>query len=891
MVSTLAGQGFLPFSPDGTRSDKMHLILPQAMVTDAAGNIYISERYYYRVIKITPGGIVTTVAGTGTSGYNGDSIPASQAQLNDPYGLAFDSGGNLFFGDGARVRKISGADGTITTFAGNGRVGTAGNEGPAVSAPLGTVTGLTFDAQGNLYIADASNHVIRRVDRQGIIHAVAGAGRAGFSDGPAASALFNSPRGIALDTQGNLYVADFINNRIRKITPNGTVSTLAGNGTPGFLGENVLAGQAELGQPDSLVVHNGNLYVGDEVDSRVRMVALSTNIITTVIGGGASTNFSGARPTQVFFGGPSGIAFSPSGDMYAASQLYRLVVKLPNAANSTLSVIAGTASLIPGDGGPATSAYLLSPFGVASDAAGNIYVADDVDHRLRKIATDGTIRTFAGTSVFGFTGDGGQATAAELAQPRAMTFDRGGNLLFSTTAGLRIRKIDQVGVITTIAGSDKLGYGGDKGPAVGALFFGVMGLATDQHGNIYVADANNNRIRIITPNNTVDTFAGTGDANFGGDNGLAVKAQLSSPRGVAVDSQGNIYVADTNNARIRKITPDGSLITTVAGGGDSNDNGIPATAAILSGPHALAFDQAGNLYINETNRVRMLTPKGIILPVADTNSSGGFSGDGGSAATAQFDQLRGIAVGLNGTLYVSDVNNARVRALQPVQLLSQDVVSGASLTPGAIAPGEVINIDGSNVATSDDNGQLDPTQLQVIFDGYQAPVVSVQGTQIAAVVPFEEDGNTSAQLQIIYKGNPSNNVTLNVAPVAPAIFTVSGSTGQAQVMNADGSPNSADNPATVGDVVTIIATGGGQTNPPGIDGQVAVDSSSMPVQQVSVQIDGQDAPVSSAGGIPGMVAGYLGVSVTVPAVSGPTLPLLLTIGGVNSQAQVTIAVQ
>jgi uncharacterized protein (TIGR03437 family) len=159
------------------------------------------------------------------------------------------------------------------------------------------------------------------------------------------------------------------------------------------------------------------------------------------------------------------------------------------------------------------------------------------------------------------------------------------------------------------------------------------------------------------------------------------------------------------------------------------------------------------------------------------------------------------------------------------------------------------------------------------------------------VVPFEEDGNTSAQLQIIYKGNPSNNVTLNVAPVAPAIFTVSGSTGQAQVMNADGSPNSADNPATVGDVVTIIATGGGQTNPPGIDGQVAVDSSSMPVQQVSVQIDGQDAPVSSAGGIPGMVAGYLGVSVTVPAVSGPTLPLLLTIGGVNSQAQVTIAVQ
>jgi uncharacterized protein (TIGR03437 family) len=835
MVSTLAGQGFLPFSPDGTRSDKIHLILPQAMVTDAAGNIYISERYYYRVIKITPGGIVTTVAGTGTSGYNGDSIPASQAQLNDPYGLAFDSGGNLFFGDGARVRKISGADGTITTFAGNGRVGTAGNEGPAVSAPLGTVTGLTFDAQGNLYIADASNHVIRRVDRQGIIHAVAGAGRAGFSDGPAASALFNSPRGIALDTQGNLYVADFINNRIRKITPNGTVSTLAGNGTPGFLGENVLAGQAELGQPDSLVVHNGNLYVGDEVDSRVRMVALSTNIITTVIGGGASTNFSGARPTQVFFGGPSGIAFSPSGDMYAASQLYRLVVKLPNAPNSTLSVIAGTASLIPGDGGPATSAYLLSPFGVASDAAGNIYVADDVDHRLRKIATDGTIRTFAGTSVFGFTGDGGQATAAELAQPRAMTFDRGGNLLFSTTAGLRIRKIDQVGVITTIAGSDKLGYGGDKGPAVGALFFGVMGLATDQHGNIYVADA--------------------------------------------------------NNARIRKITPDGSLITTVAGGGDSNDNGIPATAAILSGPHALAFDQAGNLYINETNRVRMLTPKGIILPVADTNSSGGFSGDGGSAATAQFDQLRGIAVGLNGTLYVSDVNNARVRALQPVQLLSQDVVSGASLTPGAIAPGEVINIDGSNVATSDDNGQLDPTQLQVIFDGYQAPVVSVQGTQIAAVVPFEEDGNTSAQLQIIYKGNPSNNVTLNVAPVAPAIFTVSGSTGQAQVMNADGSPNSADNPATVGDVVTIIATGGGQTNPPGIDGQVAVDSSSMPVQQVSVQIDGQDAPVSSAGGIPGMVAGYLGVSVTVPAVSGPTLPLLLTIGGVNSQAQVTIAVQ
>ena len=895
LVNTLAGNGMLPFPPDGTPAGQVHLVMPQGVAVDTAGNVYVSERYYHRVIKITPGGTVTTVAGTGVVGYNGDRIPANRAQLNQPWALAFDGAGNLYISDvvDLRVRRVSAADGTITTFAGTGRAGNTGNEGPAASAPVGGIAGMVFDPQGNLFISDYSNNVIRRIDAQGIIHAHAGSGQPGFLDGPAATAKFNNPHGVAVDAQGNLYVADYFNQRIRKITPAGTVSTFAGDGKPGLSPEGSQVSAAEFAFPEALAVHNNTLYISDVSNSRVRAAALSNNTITTAVGGGTGSTLDGGQPTQVFLGVPGGIAFNAAGDMYVAGVLNRVLIKLPNVPAPLLSQIAGPGGSTPGDGGPGTSAYLLSPYGVTADADGNVYVSDQVEQRVRRIAPDGTISAFAGTGVYGFTGDGQQAKTAALAQPRGLGLDNHGNLYVTTTAGSRIRKIAPEGIINTVAGGATLGYGGDKGPAISATFDFPAGLTVDQYGNIYIADTNNNAIRIITPDNKVDTFAGTTDQTYGGDGGPARKAQLNLPRGMATDPQGDLYIADTSNFRVRKVTADGSTITTVAGGGTTNADGIQATAASIGTPLAVAFDPAsGNLYFTEgTSRVRVVMPDGTIQTVANTTNANGFSGDGGPATAALFDGVQGIAAGAGGSLFVVDGNNERIRVLQPVQLFAQDVVNAASLLPGAIAPGEVVTTNCAGMLLADDNGQIDTSQLQITFDGNASPVVSAQGSQVTAIVPFAEDGNANAQLQISYRGQTSNTVTLNVAHTAPGVFTVSGSTGQAQVINADGTRNSPSYPATQGSTVTIVVTGGGQTSPPGVDGQVAADSSALLVAQATVQIGGHDAPVSGTGGIAGMLAGYTGVSVTVPAVSGAALPVVVNIGGVSSQAKVTMAVQ
>jgi sugar lactone lactonase YvrE len=342
------------------------------------------------------------------------------------------------------------------------------------------------------------------------------------------------------------------------------------------------------------------------------------------------------------------------------------------SGDDTITTIAGTGVRgYSGDGGPATAARLnLAPYGggVAVDGAGNVYFADASNHRVRKVSAAGTITTVAGTGVRGFSGDGGPATRAQLFTPDDVALDREGNLYIADVVNDRVRRVGRDGTITTVAGSGRNGFGGDGGPATAARLTLPDGVAVDGQGNLYISDTGNHRVRKVSRAGTITTIAGNGTRAYGGDGGPATQAQLFSPEGLAVDGRGNVYIVDSRNFRIRKVSPQGT-ITTFAGTGVSgfSGDGGPATRARLAlfPPDftGLAIDGRGNVYIADgrNGRVRVVTPAGTISTVAGTGSQGRFGGDGGPASKAQLAWPLGVAVDTRGNLYIADTFNHRVR--------------------------------------------------------------------------------------------------------------------------------------------------------------------------------------------------------------------------------------
>jgi gliding motility-associated-like protein len=329
-----------------------------------------------------------------------------------------------------------------------------------------------------------------------------------------------------------------------------------------------------------------------------------------------------------------------------------------------ISTFAGTGVAgYTGDGGQATLAELDGPNGIAVDASGNIYVANQFECSIRKITPAGIIGTFAGTGVSGFSGDGGQASLAQLNGPIGITFDALGNLYVADAGNERVRKITSGGIISTIAGTGTATFSGDGGPATSAGLNIPNGVAVDASGNVYITDDNNNRVRKINTSGIISTFCGNGTAGFSGDGGQATSASINKISGITIDAGGNFYIADNYNNRVRKITPSG-IISTYAGngiGGSTGDGGS-ATSASLNHPSRLTLDAAGNLYISDdlNYKIRMVTTSGIISTVVGTGVAG-FSGDGGNATTAQIKNPAGIAFDLSGDLLIGDWANQRVR--------------------------------------------------------------------------------------------------------------------------------------------------------------------------------------------------------------------------------------
>ena len=562
IITTIAGTGEKGYGGDGGRALAARLYLPRAVAVDGAGNIYIVDSDNYRIRRIDSSGTITTIAGTGEWGFSGDGGPAVQAQLAYPQGVAVDAAGNLFIADtwNHRVRRVD-PSGIITTIAGTGERGYSGDGGPAAKAQIDVPHGMAVDGAGNLFIVDSDNGCIRRVDASGTITTIVGTGQRGFGGdgGPAVEAQLSLARDVAVDAAGNLYVADTRNDRIRWVDAKGIITTIAGGGSGGDGGPAV---EARLNSPSGVAVDGyGNIYVADSLSHRIRRVD-AKGIITTVAGTGQPGHGGEGGPAvNAQLNWPTDVAVDTAGNLYIADKSNSGIRRVDRSG--TISTIANTRSALSwtdptghSDLGPA----------VAVDNAGNLYVADYNRHRIFRVNTSGTITNIAGTRERGYGGDNGPAAHAQLNRPSGVAVDSGGNLYIADRVNSRIRQVDARGIITTIVGTGQRGFGGDGGPAVEAQLSLARDVAVDAAGNLYIADTSNDRIRRVDARRSITTVAGPRDdsfwtGGFAGDGGPAINALLAGPSGLAVDSAGNVYIADTRNHRIRMLTQNRPPIT------------------------------------------------------------------------------------------------------------------------------------------------------------------------------------------------------------------------------------------------------------------------------------------------------------------------------------------
>jgi sugar lactone lactonase YvrE len=598
------------------------------VAVDRAGNVYIAKTNRHHVVRLSPStGVIAAVAGSdqwhSEWGFGGDGGPATSALLDYPTGVALDAGGNLFIADyfNNRIRRVAFGMGIITTVAGRSTAGFSGDGGRGTSASLNAPFAVAVDGGGHLFIADTGNARIRRLAAgTGIITTVAGTGAFRFSGdgGPGTSASLHGPQGVAVDGGGNVLIAETAGNRIRRLAAStGIITTVAGNGTRGFNGDGGLGTASLLAGPQAVAVDaGGNVFIVDHLNLRIRRLATDTGIMTTVIGNGGFDD--GQPATSAVLNSPDGVAVHPNGDVFFADKENFRICKL-DASSINLTVVVDFLARP-----PFSIAGPEQPSSMAFDHSGNLFFADRRRQRIRRLAAGtGIITTVAGIDALdeigdgAFIGDGGPATSAILSSPMGVTVDGGGNLLIADTENNRIRRVAAgTGIITTVAG----------GPWWGGSWW-----------SWWLSD------RPI------------------GDGGPATNATLHEPYGVAVDASGNLFIADTRNDRIRRVAAGTGIITTVAGnsftafGYDRDGDGGPGTSASLRRPYGIVVDGGGNVLFSEmyTRRIRRVAAAtGYIETVA-----------GSTYSRIGLDLLgipQGIAVNSNGTVFVADAAGHRL---------------------------------------------------------------------------------------------------------------------------------------------------------------------------------------------------------------------------------------
>jgi uncharacterized protein (TIGR03437 family) len=986
VISVVAGNGLSSGGGDGGLATGASLAYPAGLAFDSSGNLYIVDNYASNVRKVDTNGIITTVAGgQGQGGFAGDGGPATKALLLNPTGIAVDKSANLYIADrlNQRIRMVTASTGIITTIAGSSTTGWHGDGGPAAQATFTLPTSLTFDSSGNLYIADTNNWSVRRISTSGIITTVAGSGQWGYGgDGDQATkATMVGPQGVAVDGAGNLYIADSGNQRIRRVDPGGIITTIAGTGTAGFSGDGTAATGATFSNPVAVAVDaSGAIYVADYDNNRIRRFAV----------GGAVTTFAGTA-TSVGDGGsstqarvePWSIAVDSAGNLYIADRVENRVRKV--TPSGTITTAAGTGQTgYSGDNGPGASAVLATPNSVAVDSAGNVYIADASNNRIRRVdASTGKIATFAGAGSgsccytgTGTGGDGGMATSASLHYPTSVAVDGAGNVYFvqwvqsnTSPQAIAVRRVTTDGKINTWAGggTTATGYGGDGGSPLKAVFGANVNVAAGPDGSLYIVDTNNHRVRKVDPAGaTITTVAGNGENTASGNGGAATSAGVPSPWSVVVDAAGSLYIG--NIPSVRKVSP-GGIIGPYVGNGQysfSGDGG-PATSAAMTGASGLALDSGGNLYMVDSGnrRVRVVQP-GVAPVIALSSTSVTFRlATTGSTATTQTFTIAntgqgtlnwaagattafggawlavspssgkilagqpastgtvtanpsGLAAGdYYGQIQVTSPNAAspfqtvtvrmtvQTAAADPPKVAAGGVLNAASFalqTP--VAPGTLVSIFGSNFLDSTDVLVAAtfpwPTQLggtSVTIGGEPVPVYVVTAGQINAILPYSLTVNTSLPL-VVTRGNAvSAPEPVSLISSQPGAFTQTQDgkgVGAMVIVHPDQSWVVAGNGNSVkaGDVLEIYCTGLGDVTPRAIAGSPAPPSPlSQVIDPVTLTIGDVKVPVFFAGPTPGFTGLYQ-VNATIPTgiAPSPQAPLVLSQGG-RTSTTITVPVQ
>ncbi len=621
-ISTIAGANALG---DGGRATNASFSSIEGIAVDSLGNLLIADGLGHRIRRVSQGGIIITLAGTSIPGFSPDETPVGRAQLNAPYGLAAGASGHVFIADfgNALVRCLT-PTGTIRTVAGGGAETDLAVATP-LTLRLGGPRNVALDAAGNLYVADYSGHRVYRITTRGQVEVVAGTGAAGRDTVATASlAKLNGPTGLAIDLLGYVYIADSNNGLVRRVFGGQISTVVTGLNIPTGLATDPAgdlyivdaknkrvvrrsrAGDlrsvaAEVKEPRDVAVDGlGNLYVAEP--RRVWRVG-QEGVAVRYAGLAANAEPREDTPAEMaVLAAPFHVSMDPNGNLLVTEEEGRRVRRI--AANGTIRTLAGPA-------------HLNDPVAAVMDARGVLRVADYAGNRVWSFAPDGTASVLAGDGTGGYRGDNGLASASRLFRPRGLALDRSGNLYVADSMNHRVRRIGTNGVITTYAGTGFPGYSGDGRLATQAQLNSPAGLFVDVAGALYIADTGNHRIRKVLTNGIAMTVAGNGSSGDEGDGALALQAALNAPLGVVVDASGVLFIADTFNQRIRRVGVDG-VIQTIAGDGTpgADGDGESALAARFQLPTSVALDASGNVYVadHQNHRLRKLAPAAVPPP-------------------------------------------------------------------------------------------------------------------------------------------------------------------------------------------------------------------------------------------------------------------------------------
>ncbi|MGB9490783.1 MAG: hypothetical protein WCA92_09975 [Terriglobales bacterium] len=891
-INTIAGGG-----PNNLPATQSSLGYPSSVALDSAGNLYIANSYNSsQILEVSTTGTVTVVAGNGTYGYSGDGGPATSAALAEPDGVFVDGSGNIFIADtqNSIIREVVASTGNIQTVAGiPDSPGFSGDGTPATSAQLDEPASVALDSSGNIYIADSDNSVIRVVNTGSAPITIAGvsipagaiqtvAGTPGTvcatypcgDGGLAINAQLDAPIGVSLDAQGNIYMADTFDSVIRVVNPSTQSVTVAGitispsdintvagtyydtisNGACQSTGDTGAATSAYLCLPFGVSVDaSGNIFIADTDNFGIREV-VPAGTINTVAGtlGTACASYSTpatacgnggpATATGAYLNYPSGVTVDSSDDIYIADTSDFAVREVVESSGN-ITAFAGNSFLsYSGDGGSATAAELGFPGSTFLDASGNVYIADTYNQVIRVLNTGtssitingvtiaaGDIQTVAGDGIAclvpapGGCGDGGLATSAQLNFPANVFLDASGNIYIADTGtpdaeSSVIRVVNPSSSTTTFAGVSipansiatvagtlgSAGFSGDGGSPISAQLFNPNAVAVDATGNIFIADTENQVIRVVNtgssglvigavtvPAGDILTVAGTPQTDCTtspcGDGGIATSAYLKFPDGIALDPSDDILIADTGDEAIRVVNSGTQPITvagtqigatdilTVAGTigqrGYSGDGGVP-TSALLDEPWGVSLDSSGDIFIADTDNgaIREVVAASTTIQTIAGNGTLGFSGDGGTATSAMLDEPQSVAIAASGNVFIADTENSRIRELTPPAITVTVAPSTATVVTGALQQFTATVASTSNTAVTwsvngvaggnSTVGTIDPTGL------YLAPATVPSSATVTITALSQADNTTTGTAQATIVA-PSSVVTVTVSTNPP----------------------------------------------------------------------------------------------------------------------------